>query len=453
MQFRVTGTPDGSYRWLHAQGRAYVDIQGAAYRLSGVVRDITAQVQTRHQLEISKARFRSLVLHSPTATVFFVGQDIVIDTVNAPMLQIWGKDESVVGQPVEQVIPQLAGQPFVELSRRVYETGEAYHQQQAQGQMVIDGHWQESWFNFSCNAVYAPDGTILGLINTATDVTQQVVAIRQSEQRYKVLSEELEQRVAERTQQLAAAIEDLKRSNDNLQQFAYVASHDLQEPLRKIQQFGDLLKSQYAESLGEGRTYLERMQGAASRMSRLIRDLLNYSRISTRQPVAIAVDLGSLLSQILSDLEVVVSESGALIEADPLPVVMGDAVQLSQLLQNLLSNALKFSRVDRFGVPTSPHVRIRAQLMTQAQLPPSIKPTRVATSYYRIDIRDNGVGFEEKYLDRIFQVFQRLHPQNEFMGTGIGLAICQKVVDNHGGAITAWSQPGQGATFSVYLPA
>lgn len=452
IQFRVSNRPDGSLRWLHAQGRAYVDILGATYRLSGVVRDITAQVQTRQELEISKARFRSLVLHSPTATVFFAGEDIVIDTVNASMLQIWGKDESVVGQPVHQVIPQLAGQPFVDLLRRVYETGQPYHHQQAQGQLVIDGHWQESWFNFSCNPVYAPDGSILGLINTATDVTQQVVAIRQSEQRYKVLSEQLEQRVAQRTQQLADAIQELKRSNDNLQQFAYVASHDLQEPLRKIQQFGDLLKSQYAEPLGPGITYLERMQSAASRMSRLIRDLLNYSRISTGQPVAMAVNLNSLLSQLLIDLEVVVSESGAIIEVEPLPVVMGDAIQLSQLFQNLLSNALKFSRIDRAGLPTTPHIRIGAQLLSQAQLPPTIKPTRGATSYHRVEISDNGVGFEERYLERIFQVFQRLHAQNEFMGTGIGLAICQKVVDNHGGAITARSQLGEGATFSVYLP-
>lgn len=453
VQFRVNNTPDGSSRWLHAQGRAYVDILGSAYRLSGVVRDITAQVQTRQQLEISKARFRSLVLHSPTATVFFVGEDIVIDTVNAPMLQIWGKDESVMGQPVQQVMPQLAGQPFVDLLRRVYDTGESYHNQQAKGHMVIDGHWQESWFSFSCNPVYAPDGTIMGLINTATDVTQQVVAIRESEQRYKLLSEELEQRVTQRTQELADAIEDLRRSNDNLQQFAYVASHDLQEPLRKIQQFGDLLKSQYAEPLGQGITYLERMQSAALRMSRLIKDLLNYSRMATRQGVVIAVDLNSLLRQTLSDLEVVINESRAAIDVEPLPVVMGDAIQLGQLFQNLLSNALKFSCIDRDGISTTPHIRIAAQLISHTQLPATVKPTRQVETYYRVDISDNGVGFDEKYLDRIFQVFQRLHGQKEFVGTGIGLAICQKVADNHGGAITATSQPGQGATFSVYLPA
>lgn len=454
VKFRVNRASSAeSPRWLHAQGRAYVDILGSAYRLSGVVRDITAQVQTRQQLEISKARFRSLVVNSPTATVFFVGRDIVIDTVNAPMLQIWGKDESVLGQPLQQVMPQLAGQPFVELLQRVYDTGESYYNDQAVGQIMVDGQWQESWFNFSCNPVYAQDGTIFGLINTASDVTAQVVALRESEQRYRLLSEELELRVVQRTRELAEANEDLKRTNDNLQQFAYVASHDLQEPLRKIQQFGTLLMSEYADLLGQGSSYIERMQSSASRMSNLIQDLLIYSRISTREQVVMSIPLDSILAQTLVDLELVISESRAVTEAEPLPVVMGDALQLGQLFQNLISNALKFSRVDQTGSPTTPHITIRTQRTPYSQLPAALKTTRQTEVYHRIDISDNGVGFDEKYLARIFQVFQRLHRKSEFAGTGIGLAICQRVVDYHGGMITATSQLGEGATFSIYLPA
>ncbi|MBO0952673.1 sensor histidine kinase [Fibrella forsythiae] len=454
VQFRVSGASlIDPPRWLHAQGRAYVDIMGSAYRLSGVVRDITAQVRTRQQLEISKARFRSLVVNSPTATVFFVGRDIVIDTVNAPMLQIWGKDESVMGQPLQQVMPQLAGQPFVELLQRVYDTGESYHNDKAVGQIMVDGQWQESWFNFSCNPVYAQDGTIFGLINTANDVTAQVVALRESEQRYRLLSEELEIRVAQRTRELAEANEDLKRTNDNLQQFAYVASHDLQEPLRKIQQFGALLKTEYANQSEQENNYIDRMQLAAGRMSNLIRDLLIYSRISTREQVVMSIPLDSVLAQTLVDLELVISESQAVIDAEPLPVVMGDALQLGQLFQNLINNALKFSRVDNAGNPAIPHITIRTQRTAYSQLPPALRPARQAEAYHRIDISDNGVGFDEKYLDRIFQVFQRLHRKNEFVGTGIGLAICQRVVNYHGGLITASSQLGQGATFSVYLPA
>lgn len=148
-----------------------------------------------------------------------------------------------------------------------------------------------------------------------------------------------------------------------------------------------------------------------------------------------------------------VEETGAQLDLNQLPTVPGDRVQLGQLFFNLLANALKFSRQDQAGHPTTPHITIRSRRIADSDLPDSVKPTRLVPFYERIEIHDNGVGFDEKYLDRIFQVFQRLHGKNEFAGTGIGLAICQKVVDNHGGVITATSKPGKGATFSVYLPA
>ncbi|QJD79423.1 sensor histidine kinase [Spirosoma rhododendri] len=451
--FRTSEHQPDQTRWIHAQGRAYIDIVGAAYRLSGVMRDVTAQVQTRQQLEINKARLRSLVLDSPNATALFAGRDIVIETVNTPMLRLWGTDESVVGQPLQQVLTNLATEPAVELLQRIYDTGESYQQPATQIHGVVNGHRQELWFNLAYQPVYAHDGNIYGVLSTATDVTAQVVALRESEQRYRLLSKELEHRVEQRTRELAQANDQLKRSNDSLQEFAYVASHDLQEPLRKIQQFGDLLKNRHATQLGEGVDYLERMQSAAGRMSRLIRDLLTFSRIATSQPVAMRVPLNDILDQTLVDLELLLSETQAVVDRAPLPVVMGDALQLGQLFQNLLTNALKFSRVDQRGTPAVPNIVIQAQLVAFSDLLPNVKPARHAETYHRITISDNGIGFDEKYLDRIFQIFQRLHRQTEFAGTGIGLAICQRVVTNHGGALTASSQPGQGATFCVYLPA
>ncbi len=240
----------------------------------------------------------------------------------------------------------------------------------------------------------------------------------------------------------------LIRSNEYLQQFAYVASHDLQEPLRKIKSFGDLLISQYETQLGEGAIHLSRMQAAADRMSRLIKDLLNFSRISTQQEAFQLVSLTEVVTTTLSDLELRVEETNAVIEVGPLPSLQGDRSQLEQLFLNLLSNSLKFRQAD-----TPPVIRISSQKVAAAALPPSIKPTQPASVYHRIDVTDNGIGFHDKYVDRIFQVFQRLHNRKDFAGTGVGLAICEKVVDHHGGAITAVSQPGQGATFSVYLPA
>ncbi len=279
-------------------------------------------------------------------------------------------------------------------------------------------------------------------------------ALLESEERYRTLAAELEQQVKERTDALRTSNAELLesnslliRSNENLEKFAYVASHDLQEPLRKIQSFGEMLRTQYTGQLGDGVDYLERMQSAASRMSILIRDLLTYSRIATQREVVSPVPLNVAMQSVLGDLDLRIQETGATITVAPLPTVQGDASQLGQLLQNLLVNALKFRRP---GV--APVIDVSSWLVADRELPPSVKPARLAESYYRIDIADNGIGFDEKYLDRIFEVFQRLNGRNQFAGTGIGLAICEKVVANHGGAITARSQPGQGATFSLYFP-
>ncbi|QKZ14140.1 sensor histidine kinase [Spirosoma sp. KUDC1026] len=281
-------------------------------------------------------------------------------------------------------------------------------------------------------------GQIVRWFGTCTDIHDQ-----------KAFSAELEERVADRTQELKAANYDLKRSNDNLQRFAYVASHDLQEPLRKIQSFGDILQQTYSAQLGDGGELLERMQAAAHRMSTLIRDLLAFSRITTERGQFASVSLGEVLNGVLLDLELAIQESGTVIDLGPMPTIRGDIPQLSQLFQNLISNAIKFRKTND---PLPHRISIQADLIDAADLPPAVKPVFPAHQYHRIAVADTGIGFDEKYLDRIFEVFQRLHGRNQYAGTGIGLAIVQKVVDNHGGAVSATSQPGQGATFTVYFP-
>jgi signal transduction histidine kinase len=207
------------------------------------------------------------------------------------------------------------------------------------------------------------------------------------------------------------------------------------------------LKSRFDETTGEELQYLERMQSAASRMSRLIRDLLNFSRITVHQPVRKEVSLNQVVQEALVDLDLVVEETRAQVSIHPLPLVVGDALQLGQLFGNLLSNALKFRQAGLV-----PIIEIKASQTSAEDLPPGIEPARKAVGYHLIEVVDNGIGFEEKYLDRMFEVFQRLHNRNAYSGTGIGLAIAQKVVLNHGGALTATSLPGHGATFSIYLP-
>jgi len=238
---------------------------------------------------------------------------------------------------------------------------------------------------------------------------------------------------------------ELSLSNENLQQFAYVASHDLQEPLRKIQSFGDILVDQYSHQLGEHPLdLLRRMQLSSRRMANLIQDLLTYSRISTHREPFQPVSFQEVIDDVLFDLELTIREKSAKVETDPLPTLSGNRLQLRQLFQNLISNALKFSQPNE-----PPRVVIRAQpILYQA----SPDPAAAEQPYWQIDITDNGIGFDEKYLDRIFQIFQRLHGKASFSGTGIGLAICKKVVENHHGTLLARSQPGQGSTFTILLP-
>ncbi|GAB2515558.1 PAS domain-containing sensor histidine kinase [Spirosoma aerophilum] len=258
-------------------------------------------------------------------------------------------------------------------------------------------------------------------------------------------------------QALEIANIELKRSNDNLSQFASIASHDLQEPLRKIQAFGSLLVLNHADILNEeAQDMITRMTKAAERMSLLVRDLLDYSYVSTQRAPFTPVSMGDLMQEVLDDLALAVLESGAVVEWSDLPVVSGDKEQLWQLFQNLFSNAIKFHR------PTvSPRVTVTSRKLNARDLPPAVADTiklmaptdiRPNLQFHEINVADNGIGFDLKYLDQIFQIFQRLHGRTTYTGTGIGLAICRKVVENHSGALTATSQIGSGSTFQVYLP-
>ena len=243
-------------------------------------------------------------------------------------------------------------------------------------------------------------------------------------------------------------VEELKRSNANLEDFAYAASHDLKEPIRKIHFFADRIKEQLGDKLGEpGIGQFDRLQLATERMRLLVDDLLAYSHASMRPREFEAVDLNQKIKLVLEDIELLVEEKNGDIQVDPLPVVRGHRRQLQQLFHNLIINALKYSKPDR-----TPEIRISSSTIkgSEAELPVAEKDRNL--EFHLIRVTDNGIGFEQKDEERIFQVFQRLHGNAEYKGTGVGLSIARKVVENHEGYIYARSEPGAGATFSVLLP-
>ncbi len=407
--------------------------------------------KTRTALAESEALFKSLIEEAPVATCLLVGREMVVEVANGPMLAFWGRGNSVLGKPLAEALPELVGQPFLGILDDVFTTGIPFGADGVPADLVVDDTLRTSYFDFTYKPLRNATGEVFAIMNMAVDVTNQVLSrqkLETSEARYRKLSQELENQVASRTQELLTVNQDLVRSNENLQQFAYIASHDLQEPLRKIQSFSTLLQNRYAIELGkEGLDYLNRMNSAGVRMSTLIKDLLTYSQITTRQQVYGTVDLNTVVAGALRNLEWQIEERDAQVTVDGLPLVNGDASQLGQLFQNLLSNALKFTPSEKI-----PKTTISCHVCDRTNLPAGVMPNSHANKFYQVNVRDEGVGFDTRYLDRIFQVFQRLHGKDEFPGTGVGLAICQRVVENHGGGITASSVAGKGATFSVYLP-
>jgi signal transduction histidine kinase len=272
---------------------------------------------------------------------------------------------------------------------------------------------------------------LLKWVGTFTDIHHQ-----------KTINEILERRVNERTEELLNINRELEISNHDLQQFASVASHDLKEPLRKIQFFGNLMKERL-DMDENNMKYLDKIIQSSSRMSSLISDLLNFARLSEAEFFE-SIDLHNVVLDILTDLELIISEKNAVFQINDLPRIEAAPGLIRQLFQNIISNALKFLQPNQ-----QPVISISSNIVEE--LSADAKENRKG-NFVRIEIRDNGIGFEEKYLEKIFTLFQRLYSRDQFEGTGIGLAIAKKIVEKHNGLITAKSSPGRGSTFIIILP-
>jgi len=276
------------------------------------------------------------------------------------------------------------------------------------------------------------------------DLLSKEIEIRkETQQELMLANENLEFKVVERTSELTQNNEQLELRNTELQQFAWVVSHDLKEPLRKIETFVKLLRDRYLVEDEKAVDYANRTVGSASRMTSLINDLLDYSRLSS-SVVPEEVYLDDVVSEVLADLEYQISDKKARIFASGLPRIEGIPGQLRQLFQNIIGNALKFSNPE-----IAPEIKITCERIASKDFDSDVSETG---NFYRIQVRDNGIGFEEQYLDRIFVIFQSLHDRKSYEGTGIGLAIAKKIVERHNGLITAQSEVGKGANFIIILP-
>jgi PAS domain S-box-containing protein len=430
LEYRTVGFDDGRVRWVRSNGRALFDESGRAYRFLGTLLDITESKHTEAELgrrvaertaQVAEAvQQLRLVLDASLNSIIAMTAvrdetrqivDFRMDLANEAVLRSnFMRPEELIGKTLLDVFPGNRDSGFFDLYVRVVETGEA-------GQSTAyyrDDSGLEGWFEVSA----VKQGTE-GVVVTFMNVTERHL----QEQR-------------------------LQRSVQQLEEFAYVASHDLQEPLRKIQSFTDRLLLRHAATFEPGAIDLfERLQKAAKRMQALVSDLLAYSRLTPRQekPVQL-VDLQEVLTDVLDDLEAAVQASAAQLHADPLPQLPGDPTQLRQLLQNLITNALKFTKPG-----AAPHVDITAREVGRADLPQAVLDQK-SERWLLLCVKDQGIGFDDQYRERIFQAFQRLHGRDEYEGTGIGLAIVQKVAERHGGLVTATGQPGEGAEFCVYLP-
>ncbi|QSJ20417.1 CHASE3 domain-containing protein [Nostoc sp. UHCC 0702] len=455
-------------RWF--ENRIYPTPEG----LSIFFQDITRRKLAEISLEKNERRYRSLVIATSQA-VWIADTNGLLKDLSSWIALTGQSDAEAKGwgwlnaiHPEDRELTKLLWNQALE-SKNIYKTEHRLR--------VADG----SYHDFAARAVPVLDANneTQEWVSTYTDISDR----KKAEAALQQAKQELEIKVEQRTAELQKLNEELKRSNRELEQFAYVASHDLQEPLRAVTGYSQLLADEYKEHLSESaQEYLTYIVDGAKRMQQLIQDLLVYSRVGTRSYGFAPTDCNIILNQALNNLQVAIAESKAIITHDPLPTLLADKSQLVQLFQNLIGNAIKFRKQEppqihigavrrageaggagkaggqggrgageEFLTPNSslqtPHSKLLT-LNSSLQTPYSLLPTENEWLFW---VQDNGIGIKSQYLERIFEVFRRLHTRREFPGTGIGLAICKKIVERHGGRIWAESQLGAGTIFYLTL--
>ena len=418
--------------------------KGEVEAVAGTTRDISEIKSADLNIRESEERFRKLADDSPMF-VFIIDADIEapVSYWNKTWLQYTGQSMAeAIGRAWDGIIHPDDVPVVMEEYVPAFQNRQSYFIPSVRVKRH-DGTYR--WHAFKGNPRYLSDGEFNGYVGVGFDIHEQKL----SEEMMKESEALLQIKVAERTDELQRTIEALQWSNNNLEEFAYAASHDLKEPIRKIHFFSDRLKSTLAERMSdEEKKSFERMETSAKRMSSLIDDLLSYSQVSLRPKSYERIDLNQLLELVLNDLDLEIEQKNASIRIDKLCLVQGHHRQLQQAFQNLISNSLKYSRPG-----TAPHVHISCKQLLGKDTGLHLLAEKMDMKFCVVGLADNGIGFEQKDAERIFNVFTRLHGNVEYKGTGVGLSIVRKVIENHHGYITANSRPGEGATFKIYLPA
>jgi two-component system CheB/CheR fusion protein len=427
---------DGTYALIADKGSVVCDEWGTPYRMLGSMVDITEAEAINQKLNIKNEELHRLIQEFTFVTDFMpqmvwaTQADGYHDFFNKGWFDYTGLDyEQTKNEGWSLVLHPDDYERTLKVWNESLHTGKLYEIEYRMRRH--DGVYR--WFLARALPMRNEEGVIIKWFGTCTDINDQ-----------KAANDLLEQKVIERTGELQRANLELEISNAELLQFASVASHDLKEPLRKIHIFSNLVKERYLKDLDNGAgDYIDRIIGSSSRMTRLINDLLTFSRLSVVSLFELS-DVNVILAEVLSDLELQIREKDAVIEISNFPMMELVPGQMRQVFQNIISNALKFSREY-----VQPHISISCERVDSCSINAAHQENG---PYCRINIKDNGIGFDEQYSNKIFTIFQRLHSRDKYEGTGIGLAITKKIIEKHNGLIATKSKEGRGTTFTIILP-
>ena len=424
----------GEIRIVRAKGRAWFNDNNICYRFNGTLQDITTQALANKKIEESEERFRMMAETIPEIAW--------VASPDGPYSFYNKRFYEYTGMTVEQSHKDWKWESIVhpdmfEMRNKAWEhclkTGEDFY---FESLLKRNSDQTYRWHISRASGIRNEKGEINLWVGTSTDIHEQ-----------KLFSRELERQVQERTKDFIEANKHLQQSNENLEQFASIASHDLQEPLRKIQTFTTLLDQRFKKNIpAEANILIDKIKFSSQRMSVLIRDVLNFSRVSQQKLAFVNTDLNEILSNVINDYELLIQEKEVVINKETLPTIEAIGIQMNQMIYNLIGNSIKFCN-DKI----KPVITITSKKILQEELNKyfGLNPS---LSYYELIFKDNGIGFDQRYAEDIFLIFHKLNNNQQYSGTGIGLALCKKIVDNHQGKIFAEGRENEGATFYIILP-